>query len=401
MKINKIHFLFLLMVMALILSLYLSLFVPINKLQASYYDLAIDIQNNNFTNTFLPFGYPALISGYIMNNIEITVRVVHFLSLLLIWLITLYLYFNINLINKINNFKFYDINVIWIFFWFTFLFFHPYFHLNLIRVTDTSLTTFFVAALYALILLKFKFSRILLMVGGILLGVLIAIRPNAIILILFFLIFFNKIFVSKYQTAILFISSLLAYIIFSKFINGDFLFWPSHGAYNLFVGNNPFTYEAIKTGYNAEYSSSKATEWCGIKNIDPHLLFISNTDSINCILKFVQNDFLGFVNTTIFKIYNLLFRPNLNLAFETYKVIIQILIVIPAYIWWLLFVFNSNFRKEFSVKWGALFIIIYTSVFIGTNSDPRYSIPIDIIYIMSSLNFVFQKRKSDIQKSIL
>ena len=124
MKINKIHFLFSLIVIAFGLSIYLSVFTPSVKMMFSYYDLAADIKNNNYTNTFLPFGYSALISGYIKNNIEITFKVVHFLSLVLVWIIVLYLWLNINLINKIKNLKFYDINFVWIFFWFTFLFFH-------------------------------------------------------------------------------------------------------------------------------------------------------------------------------------------------------------------------------------------------------------------------------------
>ena len=84
MKINKIHFLFSLIVIAFGLSIYLSVFTPLVKIMSSYYDLAADIKNNNYTNTFLPFGYSALISGYIMNNVEITSKVVHFLSLVLI-----------------------------------------------------------------------------------------------------------------------------------------------------------------------------------------------------------------------------------------------------------------------------------------------------------------------------
>ena len=83
-------------------------------------------------------------------------------------------------------------------------------------------------------------------------GVLIVIRPNAIILILFFLIFSNKIFESKYQVIILFLSSLFTYIIFSKYITDEFLFWPSYSGYNLFAGNNPFSYEVLKTFYNSE-----------------------------------------------------------------------------------------------------------------------------------------------------
>jgi len=377
--------------MALFLSLYLSIFVPIQKIQPAYYDLALAIQNNNFPNTFYTFGYAALISGYIMNNVEITMRIVHFISLILTWVIVLYLCSNINLINKIKDLKFYDINFFWIFFWLSFLFFHPYFQINLIRITDTGLATFFIAAIYALIVLKFKFSKILLITCGILYGVLIAIRPNAIILILFFLIFSNKIFESKYQVIILFLSSLFTYIIFSKFITGEFLFWPSYSGYNLFAGNNPFSYEVLKTLYNAERSLSKGIEWCGLEK--QNLYLIPSIEYYKCTLNFVQNDFFGFIKTTIFKIYNLLFRPNLKEATELYKVILQILIVIPSYIWWLLFIFNSNFRKESYISLGALFIVIYASIFIGTNSDPRLSLPLDIIYIMSALSFAFKKKE--------
>ena len=392
MKINKIHFLFSLIVIAFGLSIYLSVFTPLVKIMSSYYDLAADIKNNNYTNTFLPFGYSALISGYIMNNVEITSKVVHFLSLVLIWIIVLYLWLKINLINKIKNLKFYDINFVWIFFWFTFFFFHPYFLLNIVRITDTSVTTFFITAIFALIILKFKSSKILLIIGGVLLGILIAIRPNSIILILFFLIFFNKNFISKHQAIIFFIPSLFAYMIFSKFITGNFLFWAGNGPYNLFSGNNPYAYESLKLHHNSEYSLSRANEWCGIKIENAHL--VSSIEYINCTLKYVQNDFFGLVKTTIFKMYNLLFRPNFKLAFETYKFIFQILIVIPAYIWWLLFFLNSNFRKEFSVKWGALFIIIYSSVFIATNSDPRFALPLDIIYIISAINFMARKMEN-------
>ena len=115
--------------------------------------------------------------------------------------------------------------------------------------------------------------------------------------------------------------------------------------------------------------------------------------TITKTLNFVQNDFFGFIKTTIFKIYNLLFRPNFKEATELYKVILQILIVIPSYIWWLLFIFNSNFRKEPYISLGALFIVIYASIFIGTNSDPRLSLPLDIIYIMSALSFGFKKKE--------
>ena len=389
MKINKIHFLFFLIILAFGLAIYLALFAPIIKMQPTYYDLAIDINNNNFTNVFIPFGYASIIS--LINDIEIGVRVFQFLSLILVWLIALYVCVDINSVNKIKNLKIYNINFIWIFFWFTLLFFHPYLHLNLVRITDTSLATFFIITIYSLAILKFKFSKILLIIGGILFGILIAIRPNSIILLIFFFIFFNKNFISKYQTLIMFTCTLITYAFFSKFITSEFLFWPNNGPYNLFAGNNPYAFEAFKLEHNGEYSLMKANEWCGIKIKNQHL--VSGVEYFNCTLSYIQNDFLGFFKTTIFKIYNFFFRPNLRLAFETYKVIFQILIVIPAYIWWLSFFLNSNFRKEFSVKWAALFMVIYSSVFIGTNADPRMALPLDIIYIVSAINFFTKKIK--------
>ena len=396
MKINKIHFLFFLIIMAFCLAIYFAIFFPIINMYPAYYDLAIDIQNNNYTNLFIPFGYAAIIS--IINDVEISVRVFQFLSLIFVWLITLYVCVDVNSVNKIKNLKIYNLNFIWIFFWFTFLFFNPYFHLNTIRIIDTSLTTFFIAALYALIIIKFKFSKILLIIGGILLGLLIAIRPNSIILILFFLIFFNKNFILKQQTLIMFTSTFLTYAFFSKFITGEFLFWPNNGPYNLFAGNNLYAFEYLKIEHNAENSLQKANEWCGIKIENPHL--VSGVEYFNCTLNYIQNDFLGFVKTTIFKFYNLLFRPNFKLAFETYKVIFQILLVIPAYIWWLSFFLNSSFRKEFSVKWAALFIIIYSSVFIGTNTDPRMALPIDFIYIMSAISFLTKGQSNKIAQNL-
>jgi len=396
MKIHKVHLLFFLVTIALGLATYIALYAPIINMQPTYYDLAIDIKNNNYTNIFIPFGYAAVIS--ITNDIEIGVRIFQFLSVIFVWLITLYVCVDINSANKIKNLKIYNVSFVWLLFWFTLLFFHPYLHLNIVRITDTSLTTLFIVAVYALVIIKFKFSKILLVIGGILLGILIAIRPNSIILILFFLIFFNKNFILKQQTLIMFTSTFLTYAFFSKFITGEFLFWPNNGPYNLFSGNNLYAFEYLKIEHNAENSLPKANEWCGIKIENPHL--VSGVEYFNCTLNYIQNDFLGFVKTTIFKFYNLLFRPNFKLAFETYKVIFQILLVIPAYIWWLSFFLNSSFRKEFSVKWAALFIIIYSSVFIGTNTDPRMALPIDFIYIISAINFLTKRQSNKIAQNL-
>ena len=341
MKINKIHFLLFIVITAFCLAIYLSIFNPIINMYPAYYDLALEIQNHNFSSKFRAFGYSALIS--IMDNVEINIRIFQFLSLIFVWIISLYVCLDINTISKIKNLKVVSFSFIYFFFWFIYLFFNPYLHLNITRIIDTSLATFFITIIYALITLKFNFSKTLLIVGGISLGILITIRPNSIILLIFFLFFFNKNFISKYQTLIIFVSTLLTYVIFSKFFTGEIFYWPNNGPYNLFSGNNPYTFEFTVLDYNSELSLEKANKWCGIEFNDTHL--VSSAEYFNCTLKYIQMIFLVFLKLQFFKTYNLLFRPNLRLAFETYKVIFQILLIIPAYLWWLSFFLNSNFRK--------------------------------------------------------
>ena len=81
----------------LAVSIYITIFFPIIEAQPVYYEMAKSIMNpnHNFSEyydgphigKFHTFGYPALISGYFFNSIDLTIRIVQFLSLMLIWLI--------------------------------------------------------------------------------------------------------------------------------------------------------------------------------------------------------------------------------------------------------------------------------------------------------------------------
>ena len=84
----------------------------------------------------------------------------------------------------------------------------------------------------------------------------------------------------------------------SCILHSQFLFWPNNGAYNLFAGNNPYSYESLKSYHNSEYSLPEANEWCGLTTKHPHN--VSSIEYFNCTLKFILNDFLSFVKITIF-----------------------------------------------------------------------------------------------------
>ncbi len=177
------------------MSFYIAFNFPIIEAQPVYYEIAKSLMNSDYiidnekhVKNFYTFGYPAFISGYFFNNIDLTIRIVQLFSLITIWVIILYnFYLSKNYKLLLNN-HFLDKNIIWGFFWLFFLLLHPYYHLNLTRVTDTTLATLCITILYSLVVIKFKSNNFYLVLAGIVLGLFIGIRPNSIILI-FFLIF--------------------------------------------------------------------------------------------------------------------------------------------------------------------------------------------------------------------
>ena len=406
-KKNNLLVFYFLVIFSLICSVYVFFNLPIVDTQPVYYELAKSLLNKNYIideaydgehiKNFYSFGYPAFISGYIFGDIDMTLRVIQFFSLMSVYVITLYNH------SKTKNFElfignhFSDRNFWWIFFWVFFLLFHPYFILNITRVTDTTLALFCITILFSLIVNRFNYNKIYIFIAGFVLGLFIGIRPNSILLLLLFVYFLYKNYICKSQYLIFLLTTFFTYILFSHLITGELFFWPSQGGYTLFAGNNPFSYSATKVFYNSERSIGQAIEWCGIIGRDYYS--ISLTDYLNCTQKFFLNDFFGFCKNFIFKIYNLFFRPNLNpeslisaqgINLGIVEIFFKILIVIPAYIWWILFIFNRNFRNSFSVWYGALFIFTYCFLSIISLTDPRHSLPIDIIYIISSLNYKFK-----------
>ena len=222
-KSTNLIILFFLIFLSLILSFYIAFNFPIIEAQPVYYEIAKSLMNSDYiidnekhVKNFYTFGYPAFISGYFFNNIDLTIRIVQLFSLITIWVIILYnFYLSKNYKLLLNN-HFLDKNIIWGFFWLFFLLLHPYYHLNLTRVTDTTLATLCITILYSLVVIKFKSNNFYLVLAGIVLGLFIGIRPNSIILIFFFIYFFYKNPINKFQYFIFITTTFLTYIIFSK-----------------------------------------------------------------------------------------------------------------------------------------------------------------------------------------
>ena len=89
-----------LVIFSLICSVYVFFNLPIVDTQPVYYELAKSLLNENYIidkaydgehiKNFYSFGYPAFISGYIFGDIDMTLRVIQFFSLISVYVITLY-----------------------------------------------------------------------------------------------------------------------------------------------------------------------------------------------------------------------------------------------------------------------------------------------------------------------
>ena len=88
--------------------------------------------------------------------------------------------------------------------------------------------------------------------------------------------------------------------------------WSTNGGYNLFGGNDPYSFDWLKNNYNAEYSLADALPWCGVKFDNAYN--VAENDFVRCTLKFIKEDPGQFVALVLYKAYTMLFRPNLRLA---------------------------------------------------------------------------------------
>lgn len=181
---------------------------------------------------------------------------------------------------------------------------------------------------------------------------------------------------------------IVTYALIANHFTGRFFFWPSNGPYNLFAGNNPFSISELKQNYNAEYSLDQGIKWCGYETNrfnSPKTVFTF------CTGKFIKSKPISFIKVTLFKTFNLLFRPNLRLAISDLKTLYQYLAIFPIVLWWFLFLFCKLFRIIKPSNSGAVFVFVYALPFIFTNSDPRFRMPLDIIYGLSFIHFSLRR----------
>jgi hypothetical protein len=102
-----------------------------------------------------------------------------------------------------------------------------------------------------------------------------------------------------------------------------------------------------------------------------------------CARRFALAMPLEAVRVTAYKIYNLLWRPNLRLAESSAEVAIQYAMVMPALLWSLISVIVFIRLRRVMDPLATAFVVAFTVPFALTNSDPRFRLALDPVFALS------------------
>ncbi len=348
----------------------------------AYFDLANSLPKGTAQFGFLPIGYSALIADWLGIGLENNIRLIQLLALWGTW-IYLFFWMRNKKLRVLMQLSQWDLLLIYLSLFLIFI--NPLFFRGIVRTSDNSFNLGIIALLFCLFL-KTDHTRSLQpwLFIGLLMGLFVLIRPNSVSLLPVFALSSNR---SLRAFCCLALTTFITYALLSYLLTQSFWFWPSNGPYNFFAGNNPFAFDEIIRNYNAEYSLDSALKWCGQNETR-----FSTTGPVflHCAQRFVLEEPLLFVKTTLLKLYNLLLRPNLRLANTPVKAIAQLFLAFPFFVWWGLFLFRSPFRSFLISRRTAVFIFFYSVPFVMTNSDPRFRMPLDIIYGLSFFLFAIR-----------
>ena len=374
---------------ALAASVWFAFVRPIEPIMPSYLELAEILRRGEATRGFEPLGYPALIAGW-LGSVERTLRVVHALCLWGVWAIVAWLVLRMAAQDRDGSrhglpWWLWG----WIAFWLATIFLNPYFLIGLARVSDSAVNVLLIGAVFACALAAREARLRDWALAGVALGLFILVRPNSITLIVALAVIAWLARTPWSRPIATAITTLAVFVALSWTLTGTPLFWPKNGGYNLFAGNNPFAYAELVGNHNAEYSLDKGLRWCGVEG-DRYT--VPDDAYLRCTIRFVAEKPGEFVRLIAYKTYTMLFRPNLRLADTPLKIVVQFAILLPTSLWWALFIVSHRFRVSLPGISGVLFVVFYAAPFALTNADPRFRIPLDVIYAMSALAFALGDR---------
>lgn len=258
----------------------------------------------------------------------------------------------------------------------TAVFFHPYFVVNIARVNDNGINVAMTARLFVLAFSASPAS------GGAWLGAMAAIRPNVVSVLPLVIIggTWPGAFSAWRRAAVVLAAGVLIYVAFSVTAADRFLFWPANGPYNLFAGNNPAALESLRVEYNAEPSLAEGLGWCGIADAPKA---VAPASYLSCTLRFLTSEPVAAGRVTLYKAYTFLWRPNLRLADGAAQVAVQLVAVALPLWWWIRSGYEIVVARRLFDARATWFVLLFAAPFVLTNADPRFRLPLDVVYACS------------------
>lgn len=368
---------------------------PVEPTMPVYLELAGRLRSGPIFPSFEPLGYAWLISLVPVHDVVASAKLLHLISY---WCLGgAVVLFGLASLRRIHtdtggaNLRSSLIVVLCVL-----LLAHPYVIVNLVRINDNNVAVAAVFGLFALISGGLtgvsSRSRWLQLIGtGSLLGFLLHIRPNAISLLP--LLAFDayrrtrslpqpaRQFAARSSVSLAAVAAV--YCLLAVVMAGRPFFWPTNGPYNAFAGNNPASLGVLKTDYNAEASLDQGLRSCGIgasaRSVDGRTL-------VECAARFAVRHPQQLGALVAYKFYNLMFRPNLRLSDSLAQALLQGLLVGLPIFWWTCNLWTLVRTGEVFDCTATLFVLLYALPFALTNSDPRFRLPLDAVYVAS---FVF------------
>ena len=356
----------------------LSYLKPLEDTFPVYRELAQEMRTGHVSSTFTPLGYPWLISMVPADSVDGAAKILHvgcyiaLAALIGVWLLTA---------RTTPRPIFGIVAGAWILF-------NPYVLVNVYRLNDNNVTVVAIFALFALLRLATGAPSPpwpLYAGAGALVAALAFVRPNAVCLLPVVVVaaWLDPQSAPRRLVVPVTVSAVAAFIVYgtlSWVVVGAPLFWPGNGPYNLFAGNNPASQAALAVDYNAEPSLPEGLAWCGVAQ---PIARVSADQYLSCTRRFVAESPVQAMRVTTFKIYNLLWRPNLRLAESPLETAVQYAMVLPSLLWCLasaaIFVRLRRVMDPIATAFVAAFVL----PFAFTNSDPRFRLPLDAVLVMS------------------
>lgn len=258
---------------------------------------------------------------------------------------------------------------------------HPEALLNVFRIVDTSLGTFFlVGALAGIVWIATGNSWPAVFVTGALGGLSLLVRPNyAPLLLLLPLV----VLLHRRRLGAMIVIAATAAIAFaagSAALTGH-IGIAKYGPYNLFAGANPFARAALEKNLNAELSVVPALRNLGVQLADPFFSFYVARSSrwneifVRAALNFVRQHPGEFMGLAVLKLRILLAPDNRGASKQLTALRIGLAFVVPTLLLAALALFARRPLPALAIFAGVL---LYVLPFMLTSSDPRHRNSLDI-----------------------